>query len=138
MWRPGCYTGDMNTNLSEGFLFASGALGALSLLLVIALVRSGVDGMTKIWPLLGPLLGGLLGTVTTSYFADDKIASVREAAASQVAMLASNVSVALGDLQEENAQLRAAWSGSRPFGGYSSDMESPPADVPRVVSPAKQ
>lgn len=143
----------MNTNLSEGFLFASGALGALSLLLVIALVRSGVDGMTKIWPLLGPLFGGLLGTVTTSYFADGKLASVREAAASQVAMLASNVSVALGDLQEENAQLRTAWAESgnglggtennitlphpQILGGYSSDITPPPVDTPRVGAPAQ-
>lgn len=112
----------MNTSLSEGFLFASGALGALSLLLVIALVRSGVDGMVKIWPLLGPLLGGLLGTVTTSYFAEAKVDSVREAAAGQVAMVARNVSVALDKLQQENAQLRAMG-----FGGERALLPSVPS-----------
>lgn len=133
----------MNTNLSEGFLFASGALGALSLLLVIALVRSGVEGMAKIWPLLGPMLGGLLGTVTTSYFADDKVASVKAETAGQIAMVARNVSVALEELQEENAQLRAARATgvavgggygtllpaahSAPwFGGESADIATPP------------
>lgn len=126
----------MNTNLSEGFLFASGALGALSLLLVIALVRSGVDGMTKIWPLLGPLFGGLLGTVTTSYFAEAKVAGVRAEAAGQFAIVASNVSSALDALQYENAQLRGASLGSeaallqdqtsRILGGHSSDIAPPP------------
>lgn len=101
--------------VSEGLVFALSAGGVLSLMLMIALVRSGVDGMLRLWPAIGPVLCSLLSASTAYWFsarsADERVQRAQETAGGQFAMVATAVAEVtdeLDALRAENARLRAA------------------------------
>lgn len=112
--------------LSEGFYFAVFALGFMGVLLLVGLLKAGVNDMLKIWAVLGPLFGGLIGTVGSHYFSREAVETAvaaveKEAEAvnlvanTRIALAAQAYSDSLAKADARNDAMRSIPALLRPY-----------------------